>query len=358
MGPTGPWRLDETEDGCRISRPYGNEVTIGFQSNVSANALVLDVRAPSEQLPFNSLKMPVTTEPANRKMSLPYTSYGLARLGWRMSNVVLDLTAIEAVERAQILTVHKARLHVTGISTALKAVTTCAGKLLISWGADPKPFTERSLPEVASNLSMYFGATAYPDQALRAKIQGRVVTLLSLAPDGNVTTCKVVQTANPILDDQTCRNAMHIRFRAAGKGVASANRAAGTMGTAGLNRATPLPPARRKRCPGHGAGQDFLAEDAGHRLGRVDVVEDDPGAARRERLNRADRGVVLTAELDDIGLGCIDVDRARHGRLPIGLSGSRSLPSRTLLKGAARWVSYGANTPRAQAVLAGPYGFA
>ena len=51
-----------------------------------------------------------------------------------------------------------------------------------------------------------FGPDAYPDAALRAQAQGRVVARLTVGADGRVSACEIVTSSgNSDLDSTTCR---------------------------------------------------------------------------------------------------------------------------------------------------------
>ena len=72
--------------------------------------------------------------------------------------------------------------------------------------APPSPPRVSQAAVARGNPGQYFGADAYPAEAIRAEAQGRVVARLSISADGRVSDCSVTTSSgNSSLDTTTCR---------------------------------------------------------------------------------------------------------------------------------------------------------
>ena len=70
----------------------------------------------------------------------------------------------------------------------------------------PAPPRVSQAATARGNPGQYFGPDAYPDAALRAQAQGRVVARLTVGADGRVSACEIVTSSgNSDLDSTTCR---------------------------------------------------------------------------------------------------------------------------------------------------------
>lgn len=70
----------------------------------------------------------------------------------------------------------------------------------------PPPPRVSQAAAVRGNPGQFFGADAYPNSAIQAQAQGRVVARLTVGPDGRVSNCQVTSSSgNDALDTTTCR---------------------------------------------------------------------------------------------------------------------------------------------------------
>lgn len=82
---------------------------------------------------------------------------------------------------------------------------TAAPPVVAAPPAPPAPRVSQAA-KAQGNPGQYFGADAYPQAAVRAQAQGRVVARLSIGTNGRVTDCSVTTSSgNSDLDTTTCR---------------------------------------------------------------------------------------------------------------------------------------------------------
>jgi TonB family protein len=159
----------------------------------------------------------VTLLPEGHTVTGTYQRYPLAKDGGRIATMFFGEDALAGVDKASAIEVRLGgeshRLAVPGIRGAMAALATCQDDLIRGWGVDP---AERKLEatHVQGNPGRFFGPSAYPPEAVRSHAQGRVVTLATIGPKGEVTACRVLESSgqssgNKALDAATCAIVLH-----------------------------------------------------------------------------------------------------------------------------------------------------
>lgn len=216
--PTGPWQVRADEDRCRLERTYiqgEGKLTIGFEPslvNEHVDLLVLTEDASTRSYAGN---FALTISPGARHFVGHYDSLKLAGQNSRVTRVFIDMPALFGLKDGDVLHVEATPitydLTITHPDKARDALNGCIADLKKSWGVQPL-VNGQVPPTLAGNPAVWFGADAYPSDAFRQHIQGRVITVLTVGDDGAVKHCRVVVSPNPALDDGTCKAAAHIRF--------------------------------------------------------------------------------------------------------------------------------------------------
>lgn len=102
-------------------------------------------------------------------------------------------------------------LQTNGMTKALDAIRSCQDDLLKTWGVAPADMIRA---EDQPSPTAWFDRDVYPDEAIKASAEGRVISLLTIGDDGKLVGCRIVVTSgNSDLDRTTCVVARrHARF--------------------------------------------------------------------------------------------------------------------------------------------------
>lgn len=80
--------------------------------------------------------------------------------------------------------------------------------LMLLGQAAPVQADDAPRPELVGDMGVVFGPSNYPPAAIRAREQGRVVADLTVDRQGQVTDCRIVESAAASLAEQTCHLAV------------------------------------------------------------------------------------------------------------------------------------------------------
>lgn len=261
LAPLTPWNLHYGENGCRLSRSFGDKakpLTIAFERvapNASLSLLVFGgpLRSKSDMgpatasfLPFDSNSFdegavaatvaasaksrqtailwtnvdftpgvdPVetTTAPTNNghPVRLPRDLAREAMVRELESSTAAKVTALRVVEPRK----HAVTIATGSLGRAMAMMRDCAREQLLAFGIDPA-VEERivlpATPKVA--LASLLSWQDYPTSALRNGQQQILTTRLKIAADGAVTQCTTLtHFQEPEFGQAVCKKFSRVRF--------------------------------------------------------------------------------------------------------------------------------------------------
>lgn len=231
LPPEGPWIVEAEDNLCLLSRGFGpaeSRVTLGFQPLFLAKTMEMLVLTRDISTDQRGGDASVTIGENGQPLKAGYISVPLPGQR-RLTRLTVSSDVMAALPTASLVTVKAGKMvwfvRLGPTDKALRALDGCQRDLLRSWGVDPALVTEELAPRMAASAARYFGPDAYPPEAQRAGVHGRVVTVLGVDAAGRVSDCRVVATAGDVLNAATCLAARRIRFTpghdAAGKAAAS-----------------------------------------------------------------------------------------------------------------------------------------
>lgn len=218
LAPSGPWVVEAEIDTCLVQRGYGppeKRVLVAFQPVFNFRTMDVIVVSPlggTEQRIGDAKLRP---GPSGETVPARYTSVRLNNKPQRFTRITMPRAFLDALPTAQTLSIQAKPVDVTvqltAFDKAMKAFTQCQEGLLRSWGVDPASVTPERLPK-PRNVMTYFSPEAYPVEALRSGIFGRVIAVLQVDASGKVAACRITASAGTVLNAGTCRQAMKIPF--------------------------------------------------------------------------------------------------------------------------------------------------
>jgi TonB family protein len=210
LKPIGRWVVDYRDDMCLVARSFGSEsdpTIFALKPSVSIDSRSADLFVLVPWTGDKTIRRGtamVTFQPSGTTKKLDYVSWVPADSQQRGYEVPLIGDLIDTLRQSTALQVDIGKDSVaaaTGkIEPVMTALGTCIDDLYRSWGVDP---TARAVP--AQNPGIWFTNDDYPAEARRAGASGRVIILLTVAPDGKSTACRVIESAKEkSLDAATC----------------------------------------------------------------------------------------------------------------------------------------------------------
>jgi TonB family protein len=212
LAPSSKWQVEYAESMCILSRNFGtgaDMVTLGLRplpmSQHSEIVLVTRDKAPNRLNGHAEIALLPAAHPAVGSFSRFPMSTGQGRI----ATMSFEDDALAGIEQASAIDIRldKAtrRLATPGIAGAMKALSACQDNLLVHWGIDPGE-RQREVTHPSGNPARFFSPGDYPMSATSIGARGRVVAIGTVAIDGHVEACIVVETSgNKSLDEATCR---------------------------------------------------------------------------------------------------------------------------------------------------------
>lgn len=231
MKPAGPWEVNVLESMCLLKRSYPDakgETTLLFQPLLDLASMELYVVTPGGSGEQYSGKYKVRVEPGARSFTGRYYSVKMPGKQLRYTRLFVDRVLMDGLRDGDTLSVEakpvRTSFAIVRPEKAMPALRTCVSDLKKSWGIDPDR-DATAVTKLEGDPARYFGSDAYPAEALREGVYGRVVALLNISTQGIVENCRIVSTAGTSLNEGTCKAARRARFKppldAGGKPIAT-----------------------------------------------------------------------------------------------------------------------------------------
>ena len=181
------------------------------------HSMEVTVLKPDRSTAQRNGKASVTFDQDRKSFTAQYLSFPIVGKNTRLFRLTVDAEAFAELKNATTTSFHapplNATIRVPVTAKAFAAFTSCQQDLLKSWGVDPAFVEPGRAPKLRGNPGQFFGADAYPAEAIRDGQSGRAVAVLKVDASGGVTDCRVVVTAGKPLNEATCRNARRIAFQ-------------------------------------------------------------------------------------------------------------------------------------------------
>ena len=186
-------------------RAYGLDETtrFGFETQVAARQRILLVVAPKRLLPDGIGEVSVMLD-GKDAIRLHYGTFVLSDGSSRLVKLFPDDDAVRRISEASTIAIGDwiAPIRGHGVQAALRALDTCTGDLLASWGVDPGLYLQDRIARLMGNPDRWLNRDSYPRDAGGAA--GAVVLLMKTAPDGSISECRAVVAENARLGTGTC----------------------------------------------------------------------------------------------------------------------------------------------------------
>ena len=214
LAPIGPWRVSTDENGaCTLSRSYGaadHPVATMFEATPGQKMMQAFVLARDNGGGAPGGKAMLTLSPG-QAIAADYTSSKVPNSDQRLTRFETDVAVFDGLATAKTVTFMSDTSVTIAIRNGQGAITAfdaCQAKRLASWGLDPNLFARgKPMPTPIPSPLPWFSHDAYPAEALRNHLTGRVVALLEVGEDGRVKGCRAAVSAGKALDTATCDQA-------------------------------------------------------------------------------------------------------------------------------------------------------
>lgn len=211
LAPTGEWKLDVTRETCRATRRFGpnGDTLLRLVALPLAGEVMLTVDTAGPTKAAYDDQVTLTLAPDHRVTTA--RTIGIApadpaphTIGLAVPKALLAGSASAAQLSVKGRTI--ADLTNGELAPVLGSLAACTDAALRSYGIDPASQAAVAIPpEAIGGGVSWFASDSYPQAALRAGAEGRVVAKVLVAADGGVADCvPVVSAGNADLDDRTC----------------------------------------------------------------------------------------------------------------------------------------------------------
>lgn len=212
--PAGKWVIDYGEHMCILQHAYaadGQNFTLGFRPwplspNIEVVALVpkaMNVAPEGDAV--------LTLAPSGTRLEGHFTSVYDREKSQRIVLARMkmdDYRTLGDAERVSLAFGKTAplTLDLPKSKTAMAALDTCQQQAITRLGADPAEIAKVSEKATPTRpFESWFGPSAYPVEARRARQTGRVIAFVAIGNDGAVGDCRVIQPSGVTdLDQETC----------------------------------------------------------------------------------------------------------------------------------------------------------
>ncbi|MEH3047398.1 energy transducer TonB [Sphingomonas adhaesiva] len=213
LEPSGKWIVDYGSNGCLLARAYGkgaDDVTLAWRVlPASDRADLLVNRRMSKDVRRRST---VTISlPPNPPQTVSFDAFSYGDEDKRRYRISVDTAIFAAVVPDAVLTIeplHEPALQfpVGGLAKAWSAVMECNTTLLKRWGLDPAELARVVTPARAvGSLADWITFDDYPAEARKRGEFGETAILWTIGIDGQIETCRTVNSSgSDALDNAAC----------------------------------------------------------------------------------------------------------------------------------------------------------
>ncbi|MDJ0275804.1 energy transducer TonB [Sphingomonas sp. 2R-10] len=213
LQPAAPWGVDYADSLCTLSRTYGDAatpITLAFQPDFFGQGLKAFAMGTRRQLGGQGA--------ANVTLAIPGRDQPIRTTGTRFHlptgdravlQYILSRDVFESLVDAPTATIDTSNgppvTVVLSLSRpAVAALRRCETDLLAKSGYDPAKVARVVTPP-GSNPGSWLTDRDYPEAARKAKQSGKVFVGMTVAADGKVTDCRILQSSGAAsLDQATC----------------------------------------------------------------------------------------------------------------------------------------------------------
>jgi TonB family protein len=211
LAPTGKWTVEYADTMCVLARDYGSgadKVTLALRPMPMGTETQVALFTQGRGALVPEGKAEITLMPDGQPTTGTYQRFAPPTQAVRVATMYFDGAALDGLDKTATIALRLGKethfLAVPGIAGAMKALTVCQADLLKGWGIEMSERANLAKP-ASGNPARFFGPSAYPQDAVSARQQGRVVSVLSIGPTGKVEKCTIVATSkSPSLDAATC----------------------------------------------------------------------------------------------------------------------------------------------------------
>lgn len=172
---------------------------------------LLDARWPKSGPPPPGSQIEITLLPSGYSAKQPVFGVSVAgRRGVGASRLENDFVRTLASSEKVVITHKKKELASIPTPNAAKAVKStrdCEAEVLRSWGFDPAVMQSlRSPPVPATSPGSWLSDSDYPQLAIRTNASGPALVRMTVAADGKLESCSLLQSSgSPLLDNKSCQ---------------------------------------------------------------------------------------------------------------------------------------------------------
>lgn len=213
LQPTAPWGIDYANSLCTLSRTYGDgaaPIILAFQPDFFGAGLKAFATGTRRQLGGQGA-VAVTLAVPGREAPIRTTGtrFHLPTGDRAVLQYILPRETFESLTGAPAVTIDTPNGPPVAVALSLSkpavaALRRCETDLLQKSGYDPAKVARVATPPSA-NPGEWLTDDDYPEVARKAKAQGPVFVGMTIAVDGRITDCRVLQSSGvPSLDQATC----------------------------------------------------------------------------------------------------------------------------------------------------------
>lgn len=218
LAPAGPWYVRAEEEMCLLERRYplgDRTMSLIFQPLLDLDQMEVYVISPGQGQQYAG-KFSARVASSPEPFAGSYYSVGMPKTKNRLTRLTADRRLLEGLKDGDTLQIQAKPVDQTFTivrpDKARVALQSCIDSLKKAWGIDAD-MAARAVVPMEGNPARYFGPDAYPYEAYRQGVYGRVVALLNIGTTGAVDHCRIVSSAGQLLNEGTCKAAARIRFK-------------------------------------------------------------------------------------------------------------------------------------------------
>ncbi|MFD1036579.1 energy transducer TonB [Sphingomonas hankookensis] len=213
LQPSAPWGVEYADSLCTLSRAYGDAaspITLAFQPNIFGGVMKAFAMGTASQLGKpGSVNVTLAIPGRDGPIKTPGTRVHLPTGGRAVMQYILSPDAFESLAGVPSITIDTANGPPVTVALSLgkstvAALRRCETDLLQKFGYDPEKVARVATPP-SGDMASWLTDRDYPQAALKAKQQGKAFVGMTVAPDGRISDCRILQTSGAAaLDQATC----------------------------------------------------------------------------------------------------------------------------------------------------------
>lgn len=223
LAPSGAWSVGQSDSSCMLERTFGEGdsgvmLTLRPSPLGSTYMVVLSARDEHDGRTWTGTAR-MWPSPGAKPIEAAYLSTRWSGDDRRRTSFHVQDSPLGALAGSQRLAIDAgeagaASLHLGEMRPALDALDDCQSELRRAWGLDPEAVAAIATPAVpAEPEAVWISHRDYPEEALKAGLEGTSVIVWTIGTNGRVSDCRaVVSSGHAVLDAAAC-NAISKRGR-------------------------------------------------------------------------------------------------------------------------------------------------